>query len=241
VFASERRNHSKTGVYEDPCVRVPVDTPSAIDKLKKAKKSFKFERFDSFLHFRPASSVTRLCPVNVFNRGGNRAGRGIGRRWEVRSEDSLWVVGRSEASWSQKGREASKMDRQPFASLRSTRSQRSGLNIDSARPCATGRQRTPTHGNGRSIPRIAETIEIAKLFESDPVCCLATRSTPDRQPGIRSSHLGSERVQAMRAKPRPISLFPITAQPLQYDPGESWNDCSPTQKAAGRGNEQTRR
>jgi hypothetical protein len=48
VFTIERRNHSKTGVYEDLCMRVPVDTTCAVDKLKKAKKGFKFERFDVF-------------------------------------------------------------------------------------------------------------------------------------------------------------------------------------------------
>ena len=46
VFTIERRNHSKTGVYEDLCMRVSVDTTSPVDKLKKAKKGFKFERFD---------------------------------------------------------------------------------------------------------------------------------------------------------------------------------------------------
>jgi hypothetical protein len=49
VFAIERRNHSKTGVYEDFCVRVPVDTTIAVDKIKKAEKGFKFERFDVFI------------------------------------------------------------------------------------------------------------------------------------------------------------------------------------------------
>jgi hypothetical protein len=48
VFTIERRNHSKTGVYEDLCMRVSVDTTCAVDKLKKAKKGFKFERFDVF-------------------------------------------------------------------------------------------------------------------------------------------------------------------------------------------------
>jgi len=48
VFAIERRNHSKTGVYENLCVRVPVDTTIAVDKMKKAEKGFKFERFDVF-------------------------------------------------------------------------------------------------------------------------------------------------------------------------------------------------
>jgi hypothetical protein len=238
VFASERRNHSKTGVYEDLCVRVPVDTPSAVDKLKKAKKSFKFERFDSFLIFRPTRSVGPWSPAKGVHRDGNRVGKGIGRRWGIRSEGSLWVVGRSEASWSQKGREASKMDRQPFASLRPTRSQRSGLKIYTARPCATRCLRTAARGVGQSIPRIAETVEIAKLFESDPTCRLATRSTSERRPGIRSLLLGLERLQAVQSMSRPISLFPNTAQPLQYDPGESWNDRLPTQNAAGRGNEE---
>ena len=49
VFAIERRNHSKTGVYEDLCVRVPVDTTIAADKIKKSEKGFKFERFDVFI------------------------------------------------------------------------------------------------------------------------------------------------------------------------------------------------
>lgn len=55
VFAIERRNHSKTGVYEDLCMRVPVDTTFAIDKLKKAEKGFKFARFD--VSFQPIGSL----------------------------------------------------------------------------------------------------------------------------------------------------------------------------------------
>ncbi len=49
MFVSERRNHSKTVVYDIACVRVLVDTPSAVDKLKKCEKGLKFEWFEGFL------------------------------------------------------------------------------------------------------------------------------------------------------------------------------------------------
>ncbi len=39
MFAIERRKHSKTRVYEDLCMRLPVDTPIATDKLKTAKRA----------------------------------------------------------------------------------------------------------------------------------------------------------------------------------------------------------
>lgn len=48
VFIIERRNRSKTTVYEDLCMRVSVDTTIAADRLKNPKKGLKFDRFDVF-------------------------------------------------------------------------------------------------------------------------------------------------------------------------------------------------
>lgn len=48
VFASERRNHSETGVYDDLCGSRPVDRDVFADKLEKSENSFKFEEFKSF-------------------------------------------------------------------------------------------------------------------------------------------------------------------------------------------------
>jgi hypothetical protein len=55
VFAIERRNHSKTTVYGLDCVLRPVDTTTPVDKLKKAKKGLKFERFDVFFQLNRSS------------------------------------------------------------------------------------------------------------------------------------------------------------------------------------------
>jgi hypothetical protein len=55
VFAIERRNHSKTRVYGLGCVLRPVDTTTPVDKMKKAKKGFKFERFDVFFKLNRSS------------------------------------------------------------------------------------------------------------------------------------------------------------------------------------------
>jgi hypothetical protein len=60
VFATERRNHSKTGVYELPCVRDPVDMIIPTDKMRKAKKGFKFERFDVFSRIERSHSGRRI-------------------------------------------------------------------------------------------------------------------------------------------------------------------------------------
>jgi hypothetical protein len=73
VFAIERRNHSKTGVYEDLCTRVPVDTTIATDKLKKAEKGFKFARFD--VSFQPIGSLLyRQGSKDRLERGSARMG-----------------------------------------------------------------------------------------------------------------------------------------------------------------------
>jgi len=71
VFTIERRNHSKTGVYRDLCMRVSVDTTCAVDKLKKEKKGFKFERFDVF------SQLVRSPWGQLGSKG--RIGRGAAR------------------------------------------------------------------------------------------------------------------------------------------------------------------
>lgn len=39
MFAIERRNHAKAAVYEVLCVRDPVDTSIAIDKLERSKRA----------------------------------------------------------------------------------------------------------------------------------------------------------------------------------------------------------
>ena len=71
VFVFERRNHSKTGVYGILCMRVSVDTTSPVDKLKKAKKSLKFERFDVL--FQPiGSSLGQWGPEDRTERGAAR-------------------------------------------------------------------------------------------------------------------------------------------------------------------------
>ena len=87
VFASERRNDVKTGVYGDLCTRVPVDTPGRADKLEKAKKIFKSERFDAF--FRDDVRYGGMT------RGGTVSKGKMGREAE-RTGGSTFASGRSE-------------------------------------------------------------------------------------------------------------------------------------------------
>ena len=239
MFANERRNHSKTRVYGDLCVRVPVDTPIAADRLKKAKKSFKSERFDSFFHFCPTGSNTGS---SALNRGRTRSGK---RRDEACDKGNLCVVGPSEASWSQIGREASNMDRQPFESPRPIRGHRSRLKLYSDLFCITRRLREPVATASQSVPQLSKHIEIAGLFMSAPRPLSAdTRLFPSIRSanalhlGIRSSHLSFEGAQVSGPMRAPNLLLPNAAQPLHYHRGEGWNDCSPTQEPAGRGNEE---
>lgn len=48
MFATERRSHSRTGVYADLCARFPVDTCIRADRLGRSEKCFKTKRFDVF-------------------------------------------------------------------------------------------------------------------------------------------------------------------------------------------------
>jgi len=57
MFKMERLNHSRTKVYGDPCVLLPVDTFDRADKLKKVENGLKFERFDVFSDFNGAQSA----------------------------------------------------------------------------------------------------------------------------------------------------------------------------------------
>ncbi len=258
MFAYERRNHYKTRVYGDLCARVLVDTPIAIDKLKKAKKGFKFERFDSFIQIFPIPADCPDTPVRALKQGrrrieakieGNRGVRGWVRNRRDPGQDGhegrLCVLGRSEASWSRVGREADKMDRHPFVSLWPARSQSSELKICSGPFCATRRSRGSALGIGDSVSKIAKSTEIKEVFEfpsepsagrfstlcARPIACRPGGQEPLCLPRIREEPIGTLDARAA------LSLLDA-AQPLQYDPGEGWNDCSSTQDPAGRGNEE---
>ena len=137
MFAIERRNHSKTGVYGDLCVRVPVDTPIAVDKLKKAKKGLKYERFDSFSHICPIESVDHPWRSNRHGMRyeGDLKAHADGDDGDGGRKCRGCRVGRSEASWSDLGREASKMDGHPIGSTGSIRGQKSDPFISSAHSC----------------------------------------------------------------------------------------------------------
>lgn len=241
MFAIERRNHSKTGVYGDLCARVPVDTPLAVDKLKKGKKIFKSERFDCFFRFCPIRLRDSPDPLGRSGMRGRNSGRACG-------EGHLCVVGRSEASRSQIGREASKMDRHPFESQRSTRGQRSGLKIYPVLPRIT-RLREPTAVMRSSCPQNSEHPEIAAIFRRrclrsngrqailDSLDGFDRRSPRDLQAAPCTITLSGSGLAARQTLP--FLLLPKAAQPLQYYLGEGWNDCTSTQKAAGRDKEET--
>jgi hypothetical protein len=62
VFASERLNHCKTGVYEARCGSGPVDRGRFADKLEKSENGFKFEEFKSFPPARRLSLSNHTSP-----------------------------------------------------------------------------------------------------------------------------------------------------------------------------------
>jgi hypothetical protein len=217
VFTIERRNHSKTRVYEDLCTRVPVDTTIATDKLKKAEKGFKFARFD--VSFQPIGSLLyRQGSKDRLERGSARMG-GLpfesappNRRWPSRRCNLLIASGPA----------FSGLDRPSTGALQS-RSQ-------SAQPSefTTLLRRLPA---GPKCPSAAVIWTTQRYI----------RRTDSNLPGSesRDSDVLFQAEGGHDLWPGPQSSKSSAAQRLQYGLGEGWDDCSSPQESAGRDNEET--
>jgi hypothetical protein len=216
VFKFERRNHSKTGVYEDLCRRVPVDTTTAVDKLEKAKKGFKFERFNV-----------------LFQLTGSSWGR--------------------QGSKHRIGREAARMGGLPFDSASPNRSLQSQLKtLQIASGPASSAMDSLSGATVRSRLRNAEPAGIPTFLRRSPAGPQVWFAPLIRDPqfsGKLGCNLpGPESKDSgvlfqcrkwTRSLTGPTSTASSAAQPLHYEQGEGWDDCSFPQEPAGRGNEET--
>jgi hypothetical protein len=216
-FAFERRNHSKTRVYEDLCTRVPVDTTIATDKLKKAEKGFKFARFD--VSFQPIGSLLyRQGSKDRLERGSARMG-GLpfesappNRRLPSRRCNLLIASGPA----------FSGLDRPSTGALQSR--------LQCAQPSEfpTLFRRLPA---GPKRPSAA-VIRTTQRY---------SRRTGSNLPGSesRDSDVLFQAEGGHDLWPGPQSTTSRAAQRLQYGLGEGWDDCSSPQESAGRDNEET--
>ena len=236
VFGIERRNHSKTGVYAIPCMRVSVDTPHSADKLKRAKKDFKFERFEGFFHIRrirsarPESSDGKdgRQDRNDSNSDGERGGHVGARSPEGSAEKSESSgVGRPGAGWSGLGREATKMNGHPVESLRTTRGQRSEEKVLPTFPGSAPRPRDAFAAPlacARELPSIPERLEITHLFKpaTGPVLACPNFSPSPQQAvctqlGNRAAQMSVESCETTRATRTLHASRQNAAQPLQLN------------------------
>ncbi len=224
MFEIERRNHSKTGVYRDPCMPVPVDTINPVDKLKKTKKGFKFDDFDVFFQINDwprglQIAVTRSARIGRIGQIGRREDRRDRRRGRI-------------------GRGTARMGGLPCDLVRPNRRPQLEQKI----------QEKPSKGAIRKHCGKAESPGISSLLSRSPTelqfrSPRVTREPPfggtigatlnDRQPG------GSRVFACERWTGSPTHSISSAAQPLQYGLGKGWDDCSTPQKNAGRGNEET--
>ncbi len=234
VFGIERRNHSKTGVYAIPCMRVLVDTPPSADKLKRAKKGFKFERFEGYFHIRrirsarPESSDGKDGRQDRNDSDGERGGHVGARSREGSAEKSESSgVGRPGAGWSGLGREATKMNGHPVESLRTTRGQRSEENVLPTFPGSAPRSRDAFAvplACARELPSIPERREIIHLFKpaTGPVSACPDFSPSPQQAvrtrlGNRAARMSVESRETTRATRTLHASRQNAAQPLQLN------------------------
>lgn len=237
MFGIERRNHSKTGVYAISCTRVSVDTPHSVDKLKRAKKGFKFERFESFFHIRrirsarPESSDGKDGKDGRQDRSDSDSEHGghVGARSPERSAEKseLSGVGRPRAGWSGLGREATKMNGHPVESPRTTRGQRSEEKVLPTFPGSAPRSRDAFAvplACSRELPSIPERREITHLFKpaTGPVsACPDFSPSPQQavrtQLGNRAARMSVESRETTRATRTPDARRQNAAQPLHLN------------------------
>ena len=228
MFAIERRKHSRTGVYGDPCMPVPVDTINPVDKLKKTKKGFKFDDFDVFFQIDrwPRGLQVSVARSARFAKLGQ-----IGQ-----------IGGREDKSDRRRGR------------IRRGAARMSGFPCDLVRPNRRPHlkqkiQERPSKGAIRKHCGNAESPGISSLLSRSPTE-LQFRSPPrDSRAALWRNDRSHTQRPATRRFPRlfscerwtgsPTSSISSAAQPLQYGLGKGWDDCSTPQENAGRGNEET--
>ena len=216
VFTTERRNHSKTRVYELACVRVAVDTTCPADKLKKSKNGFKFERFDVFsqtmraLQGRQASAhrarrgAARMGGLPFDSRRSNRSQRSRRSGSRTSHNDLPLALVASPAAFMPLSHNPELPDNKHFFCLPEVE----------AEACPGSQWKSVE-------PRLA-TLMQHRDRPHGPAC----------EPVGRGLSLGCREMPSTRAGSR-------AAQPLQYGFAEGWDDCSIPQKTAGRGKEET--
>ena len=221
VFAIERRNHSKTGVYEDLCVRVPVDTTIAVDKMKKAEKGFKFERFDVFI---------QLLGSSWGHQGSKDKIKPGAARMDGLSFDSA-RPNRSLCSTSQTRQIAAEPSR-PRRIQPSLPPSEIRCGIRNRPEFQTFSLSFPSSGRP-GFPRLSENPRRAEKTGSN----LPGRESKD--PGPLDSAQNVRTGCGHVLWPGRYSVMSNAAHRLQYELAVSCDDCSSPQKPAGRGNEET--
>ena len=235
MFAIERRNHSRTGVYGDPCMPVPVDTINPVDKLKKTKKGFKFDDFDVFFQ------------IDGWPRGLQIS---VARSARFAKLGQIGQIGQIGGREDKRDR---RRDRRRGRIRRGT-ARMGGLPCDLRRPNRRPHlkqkiQERPSKGAIRKHCGNAESPGISSLLSRSPTE-LQFRSPPrDSRAALWRNDRSHTQRPATRRFPRlfscerwtgsPTSSISSAAQPLQYGLGKGWDDCSTPQKNAGRGNEET--
>jgi len=198
-------------------MRVPVDTTLAVDRLKKAKKGFKFERFDVFFKL-IRWSWGRQGPKRTVGREAVRMGGLLGD--SPSADRSL-----------QSRRKTPQIASSPASSARDSPSV---VGLRGAEPfgMATLLRRSPVGSQVLSWPVIRNPQFRGMIGSYLP------------RPELNDSGVPFSIVPFQRNRYNPSLVWPKTtppsaAQPLQYGLGEGWNDCSSAQEPAGRGNEET--
>ena len=209
MFAIVRRNHSKTGVYELPCVRDAVDMIIPTDKMEKSKNGFKFERFDVFFRVERSYSGRRILEGRKAREATRMGGLPFNSILLDRSQPLRSEAFRKSSNTSSSSATAVIQNWSASPELADI----SGLLY---------RFRTEPEIGSRFVDSRSRAHQKARRGlgwpEMQPVGVLLSN---DRWNGLPT---------------RPISR---AAHPLQYGLGVSWDDCSTPQEIAGRGNEET--
>jgi hypothetical protein len=217
VFAIERRNHSKTGVYGDLCLRVPVDTTFAVDKLKKAEKSFKFARFD--VSFQPIGSLLyRQGSKDWLERGAATMG---GLPFELPLLNRRWTSRRCERQIP------------PAPALYRL----DALSIGALQGRSPSAQPSEFSALLFRLPAGSQSLFGAVIRNAKRCSGRTDRNLPGSE--SRDSDVLLQAEGGHDLWPDPQSAKSSAAQRLQYGLGEGWDDCSSPQESAERDNEET--
>ncbi len=198
-------------------MRVPVDTIFAADKLKKAEKGFKFERFD--VSFQPIGSLlNRQGSKDRLERGSARMG---GLPFESGSPNRRLPSRRCNLQTAS-GPAFFGLDAPSIGALQN-RSR-------SAQPSEFPTLLCRLPAGSKSL--FAAAIRIAEGW---------VRRIGSNPPGSKSrdSEVLFHAEGGHDLLPSRQSAKSSAAQRLQYGLGEGWDDCSFPQESAGRDNEET--